>query len=318
MRYILVIVLLLFGIADNVFSAIIAASAQPEKIIDTDIKEAKAVQEAEASCPESCDDNDACTADSCESGACTNKIIACHSSNVTCPDGFVAVCENTCAAGKCSECLPLCTGYSAQATSMPIPVSTPTPCMPRWQCTTSMCINDQQTRTCTDDNGCTASTTEMQSCVSVNHVIFSEVFYDTPGNESNEEWLKLYNPTDSGIAVINWSITDNAGTWKFTSTISPKSYLIIARSGSGFKNLTGCNADLSGFTRGLNNDGDYLILKDNTGTEIDFVAWEKGYNNSYPQWNITAQQGKSIKRISLASDTDSVADWMVGEPQPCT
>lgn len=201
-------------------------------------------------------------------------------------------------------------------TQAPSPTSSPTPCIPNWQCTTGACAGNKQTRTCSDVNGCAPATTEIQSCISVNHIIFAEVFYDTPGNESDEEWLALYNPTNARVEVSNWSLTDNTGTWKFSSSISPKSYLTIARNAGGFNNLTGCDADIAGLTRGLNNDGDYLVLKDGN-SEIDFVAWEKGYKNSHPSWTIAAQQGKSIKRISLADDTDSVADWSAGTPNPC-
>lgn len=201
--------------------------------------------------------------------------------------------------------------------NMPASTPTPVPCTASWQCSTSPCINDQQNTTCNDTNRCAPATTEIQSCISVNRIIFAEVFYDTPGNESDEEWLKLYNPTNADVQMTNWSLTDNTGAWKFTSFISKKSFLTIARNAGGFKNLTGCSADIAGFTRGLNNDGDYLLLKDSNGEEVDFVAWEKGYKNSHPAWNMTAQQGKSIKRIFLSADTDSVADWIAVEAKSC-
>jgi hypothetical protein len=148
------------------------------------------------------------------------------------------------------------------------------------------------------------------------HVIFSEIFYDAPGKENVEEWVKLYNPTAEQIEIVNWSIIDNAGEWKFSAVIGRKSHLLIARNSEGFRNLTGCDADIDGMTRGLNNDGDYIMLKDGS-KEIDFVAWESGYNKSHPDWTIESKDG-SIKRISLLEDTDLPADWVAGVPEPCS
>lgn len=96
--------------------------------------------------------------------------------------------------------------------------------------------------------------------------------------------------------------------------INPRSYMRIARDSSGFYNLTGCQPGIDTFTRSLNNDGDQLTLKNN-GTSVDFAAWEGGYQNAYPEWNISAQEGKSISRIVI--DTDSPADWSEGETSGC-
>lgn len=150
---------------------------------------------------------------------------------------------------------------------------------------------------------------------SLNHIILTEVYYDASGTELKEEWIEIYNPLDAAINLSGWSIEDNAGSWSFPGIeINAGSYLRIGRDSSGFYNATGCQPDLNGFTRGLNNDGDQLKLKNN-GTEVDFVAWEEGYQGAYPEWNITAAEGKSISRSII--DTDSVSDWAVNEISAC-
>lgn len=150
---------------------------------------------------------------------------------------------------------------------------------------------------------------------SLNHIIFTEIFYDTAGTEAKEEWIEIYNPSLNDVNLSGWSIEDNAGSWNFpVMEISPRSYVRIARNSSGFYNATGCQPDISGFSRGLNNDGDQLTLKNN-GNEVDFVSWEGGYQNSYSGWNISAAEGKSISRIAI--DTDSPAEWSEGETSGC-
>ena len=65
--------------------------------------------------------------------------------------------------------------------------------------------------------------------------------------------------------------------------------------------------DVSGLSLNLGNSGDWLSLKNATGVEQDFVAWE----NSVVGWTINAPTGSSINRVYADVDTNSVSDWMV-------
>ncbi len=153
-----------------------------------------------------------------------------------------------------------------------------------------------------------------------NDVLFSEIFYDTPGTDSQEEWVELYNASASPIDISGWVITDNNGTGSsFTlpgsSIIQAGTYLTVARNASGFNTLYGFDADVSGSLPALNNGGDALLLKDDLGTLIDEVAWEGGASSGTPSgWgsssNPSAPTGSSIERTSL-TDTDSFSDWSV-------
>ncbi len=141
------------------------------------------------------------------------------------------------------------------------------------------------------------------------HVLISEVFYDTPGRDSKEEWIELYNPTNSAVDLSGWTLSDNRKTYTIPSgtIIAAGAYIVIARNQNGFFNLYGFNPDISGLTLSLGNRGDQVILKDNSGQEIDFVAWE-GY---VAGWDITAPTGSSIERNPSSLDTDTVNDWVV-------
>jgi len=152
------------------------------------------------------------------------------------------------------------------------------------------------------------------SVSSVTKIVFAEVYYDTVGTDSKEEYIELYNPQSYTVDLSGWQIQDNQYTYTIpTGTIiQANGYLVIARNAAGFNALFGFNPDVSGLTLSLGNSGDKLTLFNTTGAQIDFVAWE----NYVAGWSITANTGQVIKRISVLVDTDTVNDWMVTAPAP--
>jgi beta-lactamase superfamily II metal-dependent hydrolase len=161
------------------------------------------------------------------------------------------------------------------------------------------------------------------------NVVFSEIFYDTPGTDDEEEWIELYNDSTETVDLGGWTITDNNGTgWTFTfpagETIAPGTYYTVAMDSAGFTALYGYEADLYGSLPFLNNAGDALILKDSTAAVIDAVAWEGGASAGVPDgWgsdtNPWASTGNTIVRSDPTVDTDTYADWTYatnnGNPQ---
>jgi len=141
----------------------------------------------------------------------------------------------------------------------------------------------------------------------VDYVVFSEVFYDTPGDDDIEEWIELYNPTSDLVDLSGVTIEDNTNSYPIPegTLIAAGEFLVIARDETGFNNLYGFSPDLNDLTLGLNNGGDVLRLK--TGEEeIDMVAWE----DFVLGWSLEASQGESIQRYPPNQDTDTVSDWI--------
>lgn len=187
--------------------------------------------------------------------------------------------------------------------------------------------------TVTDNGGATntdfASVTISTGTSSGVGIVFSEIFYDTPGTDSQEEWVELFNGTSSTVDLSGWTITDNNGTGSSialpaNTTIQPGTYLTIAINASGFETLYGFTADVYGSLPALNNSGDALLLKDNVGVLADAVAWEGGATSGLPSgWGSTsnpaAPTGSTIVRTDPNTDTDTFADWSVvagnGNPQ---
>lgn len=136
------------------------------------------------------------------------------------------------------------------------------------------------------------------------HLLISEVLYDTPGNDSVEEWVELYNPDCSVVELNGYSLSDNSSTFNLSGTINAGAYLVVAKNASGFYNMYGASPDISGMTLALGNGGDWVELSHNNAT-VDQVAWESALSG----WNISARY-TSIYRTS-SNDHDTVSDWAV-------
>jgi len=266
-----------------------------------------------------------------QANPCEN--LDCGTTKKTCSDGYVALCENKCMEGTCLACLPNCIGHDTETNNTinttpqgQIPNETAnTTLAERDKCVEVVCednsLNCPDGFTATCENTCTDGLCSQCEPDCSGHeaikIIFMQVYYDTPGTESNEEWVELYNPSKSTVDVTGWVISDNIGSWTFPeASINGESYFVVARREEGFKNLySGCTPDISGFTRGLNNDGDQLTLKDAEGKEMDFVAWEGGADGAYAEWDLETNDTQSIKRTSF-TDTDSPSDWTISGDLP--
>ena len=164
------------------------------------------------------------------------------------------------------------------------------------------------------------------------NIIFSEVQYDPSGTEPKGEWFELYNPTAHPIDIHNWTFEDNHDTYQIPVSfiLEPNHYYVFAHTASEFANEFGFAPDFEygegafGVNIQLGNSGDHLLLKNTSGgSDIDFVAWEKGEKTNgthdYPSWTIIETNGESIERTT-STDTDNNADWQshVNPPTPGT
>ena len=162
------------------------------------------------------------------------------------------------------------------------------------------------------------SVVSLLSCISdgVSSVIFTEVFYDTPGVDDKEEWVELYNPTSKELDIGGYVIQDNSRSYTIASgtMIKAGQTLVFARDREGFHKLYGFYPDFGNLNLQLNNNGDFLKLMKG-GTILDMVAWEGGYKDSHPEWSdIKADEDESIQRWSLSSGPGA---WLSNrEPNP--
>lgn len=141
----------------------------------------------------------------------------------------------------------------------------------------------------------------------------TEVEYDTiqPGNDGSYEWIEIYNYGTADINLENWTITDaNPTTVTLPSLNIPAgAQIVLANNPTNFQvNYPSVTADIDlSPTLGLSNAGDTLTLRNPTGDDIDFVAWE----GASAGWNLVTDPGESICRVDSDSDTDAPGDFIV-------
>lgn len=157
-------------------------------------------------------------------------------------------------------------------------------------------------------------------------VLISEVYAyidDGHGTKPANEWVELYNGTQSAVNVGGWTIADNAAssTIPAGSTIQPGERAIVAVT-SETRDLwllqnSGVKFFFTGkiFGNGLSTSGDRVLLKNAQGTTVDAVSW--GSDTSAMQPSAPAAGfGQSLARKTLLTDTNTANDWAVQSPSP--
>ena len=166
-----------------------------------------------------------------------------------------------------------------------------------------------------------------QAADSFRQLKINEVYYNVGagcGNEGDnpnpDEWVELYNPTSTGINLKNWTLTDNSSTTIIHSAskiIPAGGFALISKDAKTWTESVGCWSPPEGVVivitgqkigNGLDNTGDRLILKDNTGAPIDAVSWGTDFSQLNPS-GPTVTDGHSIERSPLGTDTDTASDW---------
>ena len=152
------------------------------------------------------------------------------------------------------------------------------------------------------------------------YLLINEVYYDTIGVDSEEEWVELYNPSSFPVNLSGFYLgSENDDDYQIVADleIEPEGYLIIASDNDGFHNLYDKNPDLSGWSLSLANSGDYIALFDSGRNIIDSVVWEDAnYEEVLPHPG--ARTDQSIERKSLDIDSDNCEDdfRVLEEPLP--
>mgnify|MGYP001169426471 CR=1 FL=1 len=155
----------------------------------------------------------------------------------------------------------------------------------------------------------TAIATDYAGNDGVDHVVISEVMFDGPGLDSSieNEWVELYNPTNSSVNLTGWDLRDEGGSvYDITSIIiiSPRSTIIIAENATYFNQTYGINATVQDDTFSMTDSTGNLTLRDSNNDAIDFTAW----GNS-ASWNIDANAGNTTTRNPVSGDINSPNDF---------
>lgn len=171
--------------------------------------------------------------------------------------------------------------------------------------------------------------------------LISEVFYDTPGTDSQEEWIEIYNPTANSLDLSGYKLGDeetqggSEGMYQFPAgaSIASGQRLVVALKATGFFALYGVNPDFevvdtdpsvpdmtpysawASGTIALSNSGDEVLLLDGSDTPVDVVTYENGsYPGVIPHPGVTT--GHSIERQPPNVDTNDCSQDFIDQASP--
>jgi hypothetical protein len=130
------------------------------------------------------------------------------------------------------------------------------------------------------------------------HVVINEFEQDPPGGDEGNEWVELYNPTDSAVDISGWYVESDSNHPGYEEYwVIPPGTMLEPR---GY--LTG----VGGVGVWLDQDDEILVLFDSLGNIIDVtpqgVRGGAGLNGGGNNDNCWARYPNGV-------DTDSASDW---------
>jgi predicted secreted protein len=132
-------------------------------------------------------------------------------------------------------------------------------------------------------------------------VKINEIMYNPSkdqGDDSDMEWIELYNNDLEEINISGWTIVNNPIS---DNVMPPGDYVVLARNKTAFEAYYGAlSCSVIGVTFVLANPGDTIVLCDSTGSEVDNVT----YNAS---WGADGN-GKSLERNATGGWAESTVD----------
>ncbi|RCV63643.1 putative secreted protein [Methanophagales archaeon] len=136
-----------------------------------------------------------------------------------------------------------------------------------------------------------------QGDVKINEIMYNPS--NDQGDDSDMEWIELYNNDADAINISDWTIDGNQIADR---VMEPGDYVVLARNKTAFDAYYGAlPGSVIDVTLGLKNDpGDTIVLSNSTGAEIDNVT----YNAS---WGADGN-GKTLERTATGGWAESLAD----------
>lgn len=146
-------------------------------------------------------------------------------------------------------------------------------------------------------------------------VVINEIAWMGTETSYNNEWIELYNDSDSDIILDEWKLISEDGSPEINlqGQIPAKGFFLLERTDD--ETIPNITADMI-YKGSLNNDGEYLKLIDNQGTIIDEIdcstGWLAGDNKNKQTmerilngWQTSQEPGGSPKQLNKENIPES-------------
>ena len=110
----------------------------------------------------------------------------------------------------------------------------------------------------------------------------TEIMYDLSGSDAGREWIEVYNDSSQSIDLATWKLyeadVNHAISSSHESSFPPGSYAIIADNPEKFlADYPNFGGHLFDSSFSLSNSGEYLEIRDETGTTVDSIEYGPEY-----------------------------------------
>ena len=141
-------------------------------------------------------------------------------------------------------------------------------------------------------------------------VIINEINYNSSSNFDTDDWVELFNDTDSTIDASGWIFKDeneeNGFVFPSKTEMGERGYLVLCADTTKFKNLNPTvNSIIGNFDFGLNGAGELIRLFDYDTNIIDSLT----YDDELP-WSLDADgKGASLELTHPNLNNSSAKSW---------
>lgn len=152
--------------------------------------------------------------------------------------------------------------------------------------------------TATPTSTVTSTVTATGTLEPIPPVVINEVAWGGTQASANDEWIELYNPSDTDVDLTGWTLRSNDNTPNITlsGVIGPGEFLVLVRQAGTFQDPLDDQVIVYDSIE-LSDGGEILTLKDNAGRTVDTVngdggTWPAGTGTSTPA---------SMERVAYAN-----------------
>ena len=141
-------------------------------------------------------------------------------------------------------------------------------------------------------------------------IVINEINYNSSPEYDSEDWVEIYNYSQSAIDLSGWTLKDVSDNNTFSipqnSLVESNGYFVLCRDTTAFKNVFGNDIKVTGnFDFGLNNSGDQVRLFDQYYNTVDSIL----YDDTSPWATEPDGTGHTLSLINPNLDNCDPANW---------
>jgi hypothetical protein len=133
----------------------------------------------------------------------------------------------------------------------------------------------------------------------------TEINYNPEGNNTNLEFIELFNNSDKAVDVSGWQVEGVEFTFPAGSVIAPGGYGVIVKDDQSFRAEYPSVLVYGQYSGELADSGETLRLLDETGDQISLV----GYRSSGDWPSVTDGQGYTLSLIRTNANETLAVCW---------